>query len=379
MPRDLIGRQGFIVGNEFPAARFRASRFSVDPTAASEASQLLLAGSSLEIWPPSVFPLPVSCPDNKWISAPFDSPIASPSGQEGQVLLQGTVCAVSMYASGELDWHIWLHLDEARRDAMIRIIHDFSDHTGNILPEDDYEGCPTSDGRFAGIFCELMVLDACDHGLFYSADVRTLFELDRDPWGAQSDPGDSTRWPTTLTNGRTVSLQGNFVLETQHGGWWEIHPLDSLAYQLAARPDAIIWRIGAFSNSNLHKINTCDGGAYLDSARQTAWYLDLPELAVGDGDRVNVDVAEHVFRHGLEEGAIPGPEIGLGLVYRQPQTQYRNYRARYEVLPRPGVRALSEFPIDPRDGRRKVWIGIITDPPDAFGSMLGLDVTLSMR
>ena len=88
-------------------------------------------------------------------------------------------------------------------------------------------------------------------------------------------------------SGARVSLQGPFVNDAAHGFRPEIHPLDSIAYALAAdgTPIAVsaddsrwpesrlTWRVAVFTNSTFHRIHIAD---YLEQDRTITWLLELP-------------------------------------------------------------------------------------------------------
>ena len=102
-------------------------------------------------------------------------------------------------------------------------------------------------------------------------------------WGSQ----DFSKYSQLCTHKGFVYLQGAFVNDAYHDIQLDIHPLDSIAYAIDKYNKTISvnyghrdwpsnfvrWRVAAFTNSTLHRINKC---SYLQKERTTTWYLDLP-------------------------------------------------------------------------------------------------------
>jgi hypothetical protein len=233
----------------------------------------------------------------KYPLLPIPDKYRGPSGEPGQILLEGRAAQVGAFhgqgglpfGDNEADWHVHLDLPSATRTDLVSA-------TGVLV------------GAFNNDFwCEIMVND--DWSLptvganeFYSADVSTAFRLTK-PGSAQTawelmlqaidNKGDGQDFSafSTLIDGN-VWLQGPFVRDTAHddddgGPYSEIHPLDSIAFAIdthgktvAALPDqadwpsgTIRWRVAWFANSHFHRIN---GEQYLRKPRTTTWMLPLP-------------------------------------------------------------------------------------------------------
>jgi len=435
MPRKITARQELIVdplkGRQVVIQRptyrvvevpdiWQASEFSVDPTSTSDVQ---LAAAGMEVLPGSYFPRKLD-QDSKWQPLPYDPEIAGPSGEEGQVQLVGEVCAVTLFARNELDWHVWLRLDAQLRIRMQDVIDRYfrtdirtlaaieEVEEGNLDKDFFRDHCRVGDtDTFPGIFCEFMVLDGYrGSDDYWSADVQDMLKLMPEEFTyafetQSEDEDDATKLYLSFLAphgtgefaskpGARVYMQGLFVYDDGHS-WWEIHPLDSLAY--AERPgrgevltdadpwprDAVIWRVYAVSNSSLHRMNTHVGPVFLKRNRSTRWYLELPAGAytLPESALITVEITTPGFRRRPvpEDATTPG---GAGLSYPQ-------YQADFAATPGFGANttgsgdiALGSFPIDPRDGRRKLRLDITTrwqEDRRWFGAMLRVDVQLAIR
>ena len=197
----------------------------------------------------------------------------------------------------ELDWHVYLDLEEDVKTMLRR--------AGPL--------------GSSGLYCELMGIDRWEDELlgrqWWSSDFDGAFSLRwplpngrsgaetaSEHWSLVADDDQGTNImvadrsdPSSRTNaaivGARVYLQGPLVndnpTDTEDHNLLEIHPLDSIAYAkdatgqfLTAKPtdqtwpaSTVQWRVAVMTNAGFHRINSCD---FLRKARTTTWYLDLP-------------------------------------------------------------------------------------------------------
>jgi hypothetical protein len=297
--------------------------------------------------------------------APLPVPPAyqGPSGQVGQILLDGIVSRVSLFhdsSDDELDWHVYI--DPHPSDWPVRM------------------------------YCELMVVDKREFfgpsGVFdkrfFSADVTLPFHLSRPgsehpAWDlsllAQADQGENKTFSefSRLVGGRAY-LQGPYVNDENHDTLVEIHPLDSIAFAmdesesplsskwgLIGWPVSFVrWRIAVFTNSTFHRIADED---YLNHPRMTTWLLDLPGLANPGSHGVHSTFALPV--------AIDVEQQPLQLWNGDTETFYGSR----------GVTSISqpEITVDPRDGRKKLKVSVVMAEPGELGGIIVRDYLIRVR
>jgi hypothetical protein len=300
-----------------------------------------------------------------------------PAREDGQILVDGIARRISLFmgkSDWELDWHIYLDLPGSVQDQLRRV--------GYLHPD--------------GLFCEWMVVNRWEDELlgrqWWSEDMDQVLLLAQLPpsereggetvsedWSlieddsqggsattvADRDDPATRRNSALVEHGARVYLQGAFVADAEHDPpHLEIHPLDSIAYSLhlatggvwrvlSARaadqswPDNIIrWRVAAFANSGFHRISNC---GFVRKARKTTWYLDLPRNALEPESTTLVSHVTPGFWDSNQGRRVPG-------------------RGVQEVSVEPAASGtpleLSSFPIDRRDGRRKLKVEITMARPD---------------
>jgi hypothetical protein len=322
---------------------------------------------------------------NGYTPLPMPPALRAPSGEPGQILLQGTASEIELFHGGtddELDWHIYIRIDERVRK---QIFDHLTQHVQRATrPPPDNMPKPWHALReqdLDTVYCEWMVLDGYDNSTwdekFYSADVSRVLALAGKAWdysahvanqqnlkGASIELTDKSE--LCKRNAR-VWLQGAFVNDAGHWFRVEIHPLDSLAYALdssgtpvsgtpgdaAKWPDSeITWRVAAFTNSSFHRINKAD---FLRKERTVVWYLPLPDHARLPGYRVSVTASFPAFRNEAWGRA------GLDKLRPTADDQYKDY----------GIRSNSyRIEIDPQDGLRKLRVTIVLrSATDEWGAM----------
>ena len=274
----------------------------------------------------------------------------------------------------ELDWHIYLDLPDQVEDQLRQVGHLHRD----------------------GLFCEWMVVNRWEDELlgrqWWSDDLdqtlllaqlpesqrrggQTISEdwslIEDDSQGgsattvAQRDDPATRRNSALVEHGARVYLQGVFVSDDDHDpAHLEIHPLDSIAYALrptaggkwtvlSARPTSsswpqgvVRWRVAAFTNASFHRVNDC---GFVKKERTTVWYLDLPHDAMEPESVTLVSQASPGFWSSSQGRRVTGGGI-----------------KEVEVEPGPtgSPLELSSFPVDPRDGRRKLRVQVTMDRPD---------------
>lgn len=228
---------------------------------------------------------------------PIPPAFRSPSGEEGQILLDGICMRISLFhgrVDDEADWHVYIDPDPSVWQTL-----------GPFLRE---RGVEVANNDLGVLYCELMVVDRHRNPLFDeffdSADVTLPFRLSKagsehPAWDLglfasdnQGKDHDFSKHSQLVKDGGRVYLQGPFVNDAGHDTRVEMHPLDSIAFAMdkagktiAARPGQagwperyVKWRVAAFANSSFHRINN---EAYLKKERTTTWFLDLPGAANG--------------------------------------------------------------------------------------------------
>lgn len=296
---------------------------------------------------------------------------AGPSGEAGQILLEGLVTKVSLFhgrSADEADWHVYL---------------DMSPETSLDLA--NYLRARNVEARASDLACfysELMTLDKYKKGWFddkfYSADFTTSFLLSKSgsahpAWDlglvAVNDQGDNHDFTSySRLYGARAYLQGAFVNDADHGTRVEIHPLDSIAFAMdasgvplsAKRDDPswprtfVKWRVGVFANSSLHRIND---ESYVDKERTTTWFLDLPRDAVAGGPTTpgNITVLEE--RQQLWNGG---------------SNNWYGGRRWKTLVP-------WTIAVDPKDGRKKLKVTTTMLTPDKWGGIIVRDYTIRVN
>ena len=297
---------------------------------------------------------------------PFPPVYQGPSGEVGQILLDGIVMTILLRhgsSDDEADWKVYIDPDPAVWQA--------------LGPHLRSNGTEVRNDKLGVFYSELMVIDRHrDDQVFDSADLTLPFRLSlpgsvHPAWDLGLFAGDNqgtnhdfSGGSQLVSDGGRAYLQGAFVNDKFHGTRVEIHPLDSIAYSMdesgktlsakkgqAGWPDDFVkWRVAVFTNSNLHRGIT--GEDYLKRERTTTWFLDLPGNA---GPHATVKVDE------------------------QPQQLWDGEaEAFYES------RGVSSFPegelaIDPRDGERKLRVNATMEVPDNKGGIVVRDYGIRAR
>ena len=175
------------------------------------------------------------------VAAPVE--LRSPSREEAQVMVSGIASRVKLFmgrSDWELDWHVYLDLEEDVKTMLRR---------AGPLPS-------------SGLYCELMGIDRWEDEIFgrqwWSSDFDGAFSLRwplpngrsgaetaSEHWSLVADDDQGTNTPVadgsdpgSRTNaaivGARVYLQGPLVndnpTDTEDHNLLEIHPLDSIAY-----------------------------------------------------------------------------------------------------------------------------------------------------
>lgn len=296
---------------------------------------------------------------------------AGPSGERGQIQLDGLVTKVSLFhgrSADEADWHVYL--DMSPETAM--------DLAGYLRAQ----GAQVNASHLACLYSEVMTLDKYKKGWFddkfYSADFTFSFLLSKPgsahpAWDlgvvAVNDQGDNHDFTNySRLYGARVYLQGAFVNDDEHGTLLEIHPLDSIAFAMdssgiplsAKRNDQgwpatfVKWRVGVFANSSHHRIND---ESYVNKERTTTWFLDLPRDAIGGGPATpgNITVLEE--RQQLWNGGNDSWYSGRRWKSLVPWT----------------------IAVDPKDGRKKLKVTTTMLTPDKWGGIIVRDYTIRVN
>ena len=312
---------------------------------------------------------------------PVPNAYAGPSGEAGQIMLDGIVTGVGLYHGAwddEADWHVYIALPQNTASQ----IANFLTARGKTVKETD----------LSKVYCELMVLDYYEKPVFgrdkfYSADVTLPFNLfksnvEHPAWEfgchAINDKGDYHEFgPYSRLVGGRAYLQGAFVNDSVHGLQVELHPADSIAFAmnqtggtLDAAPASqnwpasfVRWRVAFFTNSSLHRVNK---ESYLKKERTTTWYLELPSNA-------------HIGMHYPivdDRPGLPGPYIINVEEHRQrlwDGSRKTWYDGRgWKTFP------TWELAVDPKDERRKLKVTSTMKTPDNFGGLVVCDYAISV-
>lgn len=314
---------------------------------------------------------------------PMPAAYRGPSGEAGQLELHGVMGKVTVFHGGtadELDWNLYVHLDEPDRVALRDHLRQHSVATvgGSVVP------MPIPDDEPAEIGCELMVLDCYDNQffdeLFFSADVTQAFRLEGSAWQLSVEAGEaqnisgSSQPAATALAGHRVWVQGPLVNDSDHVVRLELHSLDSIAYPMTADgqhvdaepggegwpTDTVVWRIAVFSTSSMHRIAASD---YLRRDRRTRWYLPGPRVAPGT---MLTHTAQPV---GFTNEGVRHDRPGIR---RQTDLTYESYGVRDQA---------ARIAKDPRDGAAKLRVDVTMADPgaDRWGGMYLVDHTVGSR
>ena len=299
---------------------------------------------------------------------PIPPAYRSPSGERGQILLDGLAMKVSLFhgkVDDEADWHVYIDPQPSVWQTL-----------GAYLRE---RGTQVSNADLGVMYCELMVCDRHRNPLFDeffdSADVTLAFRLSKPgsqhpAWDLglyagdhQGTNHDFSRYSRLVRDSGRVYLQGAFVNDAAHGTRVEIHPLDSIAFAMdsAGRtlPDRwgepgwprryVKWRVVVFANSKFHRIN---GENYMKKERTTTWYLDLPgDAGTGGPTSLPTSVTVEEIRQPLWDG--------------KEEAWYTSRR----------VKSFAPWALaaDPRDGRKKLKVSATMKIPDTRGGLVVRD------
>jgi len=329
-------------------------------------------------------------PDGGYPPLPAPPEFRGPSGEPGQILLQGRATKSSVFHGGsddELDWHVYMRLSPTVRKRLLTHLlrHGAGAKKAHLLAPGVY--APLKEVDLEQAYCEFMVVDGYKNETFderwYSADVTRVLMLPRTAWSysAKAASDQNVSGSTAHANdsrlvkdGVMVYQQGAFVNDAEHGFKVEIHPLDSIAYALnsAGTPltydttesrwpvDQVTWRVAAFTNSTWHRI---DGADYLKKKRTTTWWLPLPQNAYKRGYRVNLAVSTPGFTN---RSRVEHTSLSSRRPTPQSYSDYRVESVNYDVGP------------DPREGgRQKLRVTVVMRSPDHWGGMFFMEFRLS--
>lgn len=322
-------------------------------------------------------PLFFSCGDNETHYPLLHIPPAyrSPSGEKGQILLSGTCTMVKFFhgeSDDEADWHWFIDINPTVENDLFLSIKNEAIEDIELKDLDN-------------MYAELMLVSSHNSTwfdeFFYPLDVDLAFmfkaENDEHPFYNLALPEITENQGTPSTdlslNSELVSknayiyLQGPFVNDAEHDIRPEIHPLDAIAFAMNENgnplsvtiadddkwpSEKIIWRVGFFSNSDYHRINN---ETYLQKARTTTWYLDLPKNAYDSFKSPIINVQEQRRKLWLIEENQVYTELGLkmGPIY--------------------------EVAIDPKDGKKKLKVTATMEIPDKYGGIVITDYTIDVN
>jgi len=299
---------------------------------------------------------------------PFPQAYRSPSGDAGQILLDGIVTNVTLFHGSsdyEADWSVYIRLSNEVKNSLKR-----------YLEERDY----AVGYQFNEEYGEIMVIDKfLNLGIdqrFYASDFTGPLKLQKPgsthpAWGlaveATNDQGrEITHLDQSRLNGGRVYLQGPFVNDKEHqiAGLImrvEIHPIDGMAFAMdedgsvysvkygdpAWAKSYVRWRVAFFANSSYHRI---DGESYVKKERTTRFYLDLPQ------------------------DAYPAPtEHAVTTTVRQEQQKLWNGDLKVWYSGRGWKWLRHSVEVDPRDGRKKLRVTARMKKPDRLGGIIVVD------
>jgi hypothetical protein len=305
---------------------------------------------------------------------PMPNRFRAPAREAAQIQVAGEARQVTLFhgqSDDELDWHVYVSLEPEDRREITRHLRNHARGASGV-----------TERNLDQLYSELMVLDASDKPIFgddqfRSADIGRALALPQSAWDyseiaidEQGSSIDLTGESQLTRQGALVYLQGCLVNDAAHGFTPELHPLDSIAYAMDAEdrllrvragdsdwPARLVtWRVGVFTNSDIHRINVAD---YLNVERRTTWFLDLPSDA-GLG-RVSVERNyPRFFNHG--RGA---QDVGDTRPTRDDRYDYYDrITDRYSIE------------TDPRDGVRRPRVEIRMERPDDWGGMFLAEYTI---
>ena len=313
---------------------------------------------------------------------PIPNRFRGPGREAAQILAKGEARIVTLFhgrVDNELDWHVYVSLSPEDRRDLVGHLRSHARGVGGLTERD-----------LDQLYSELMVLDAsrepwlAGDDRFFSADVSEAFALPQAAWDYSEEAGedqsealDVTSDSALTTRAALVRLQGCFVNDAAHGFLPEIHPLDSIAFALDGRgrpltvgADArdwpatlVTWRIGVFTNSTVHRINSAD---YVEHDRETTWFLDLPRNAIQDRVQGRMTV----------ETTYPGfTNRGRGAEDVDDARPTAN--DRYEDYGK--VEDSAIVVRDPRDNQFRLRVRVRMERPDRWGGMFLADYTIRSR
>lgn len=338
---------------------------------------------------------------------PFPMNYQGPSGEQGQIKLDGVVEKISLFhgrVADEADWHLYINFTKTPN-----VYSELANH----LKVNGYSFINAGD--MVQIYSELMVCDrhksTWDDEYFYSADFTLPFLLSQPNmpdsptsivpasyyWKGMGWTGEHPAWDLGLiaqtyqgTNhdfsehSKLIKahayLQGAFVEDAEHRlcpsgnsncplskalkTRIEIHPLDSIAFAMKEDgatidskrghgdwPDTYVkWRVAFFANSKFHRINN---ERYLKKERTTTWYLDLPDEAYNSWGEINTTVNVEEQRQSLWNGYNNVWHLGRG------------------------VKSLNwSLAVDPTDKRKKLKVSASMNVPDNWGGIVVRDYVI---
>lgn len=316
---------------------------------------------------------------SKYPLLPVHPDFQSPSGEQGQILLDGIVMRISLYhgkIADEADWHVYIDPDPSVWQT--------------LGPHLRSSGIEIWNNDLDVFYCELMVTDRHRNEtfdeFFDSADLTAPFRLSKpgsthpawdmglfagDNQGINHDFSNNSR---LVTDGGRAYLQGAFVNDEDHGTRIEIHPLDSIAFAMDASGKTISekrrdpnwpmrevrWRVAWFGNSSFHRIND---EPYMQKERTTTWFLDLPGEVNDEAPRWQIGGPITLVNFSLETIAV---ELWDG----QDDVMYD----------RRGVVSIDspELRVDPRDNRVKLRVSATMEEPDKRGGLVVRDYVLKV-
>jgi hypothetical protein len=326
------------------------------------------------------------CDEANYLKMPVPVELRSPSREEAQILVDGICRRIGLFmgkSDDELDWHIYPILDDAVRARLQRIgrLRDtlFCEWMVVNRWESELIGRQWWSNDMDGILSLRWPLDNAHPGAETASEYWSWEENDHQGGSTETVAAlDQRRGNSAIIGGR-VYLQGAFVTDQptddEDHNHLEIHPLDSIAYAkdaggtvLAARPteadwpdSTVVWRVGAVSNANFHRINSC---GFVQKERTTVWYLALPAGSFQSTVSVTVTDQRPGYWDSKTNTRRNGRHVKSVNVDPPADGQPRGYRA---------------FPVDPSDGRHKLRVEITMMEPDDWGGLFLRDFTIRAR